>query len=228
MSRKTLLIVLGLALLIAAGGIGYYFTSGAGETEAANGQGFAIVPSDRVLGNRKSKVVLIEYAAPTCPVCAAFNVQSFPQLKAKYIDTGKIFYVFRIFPLRSDDGSAEKIARCLPEDKYFAFIDLLFKNQPKWDVEYSQMNPALATQEGVHDGLVLLGRIAGMSREQVDQCMENKTEDERINKVSSDGEARYSITGTPTFILNGVSIGSGNIPFDTMSKLLDTELAKQH
>jgi protein-disulfide isomerase len=222
LSRKTLLIVLGLALLIAAGGIGYYFTSGAGETEAANGQGFAIVPSDRVLGNRKSKVVLIEYAAPSCPVCANFNAQSFPRLKAQYIDTGKIFYVFRVFPLRADDGLAEKIARCLPEDKYFTFIDLLFKNQPKWDVEFG------VTPQGVHDGLVLLGRIAGMSREQVDQCMDNKAEDDRINKVSSEGESRYSITGTPTFILNGTSIGSGNIAFDTLSKLLDTELAKQH
>ena len=222
MSRKTLLIVLGLALLIAAGGIGYYFTSGAGETEAANGQGFVIVPSDRVLGNRKSKVVLIEYAAPSCPVCANFNAQSFPRLKAQYIDTGKIFYVFRVFPLRADDGLAEKIARCLPEDKYFTFIDLLFKNQPKWDVEFG------VTPQGVHDGLVLLGRIAGMSREQVDQCMDNKAEDDRINKVSSEGESRYSITGTPTFILNGTSIGSGNLPFDTVSKLLDTELAKQH
>jgi protein-disulfide isomerase len=222
-SRKTLLILLSVVILIAAAGIGYYFTSsGSGEAATANGQGYQILPSDRALGNPKSKVVLIEYAAPSCPVCAAFNVQSFPQLKAKYIDTGKIFYVFRIFPLRSDDGSAEKIARCLPEDKYFAFIDLLFKNQPKWDVEYG------VSPEGVHDGLVLLGRIAGMSREQVDQCMENKAEDERINKVSSDAEARYSVHATPTFILNGADIGSGNIPFDNMSKLLDTELAKQH
>jgi protein-disulfide isomerase len=220
-SRKTLLIVLGLIALIAAGGIGYYFTSGAGETTAGNGQGFEIVPSDRVLGNRKSKVVLIEYAAPSCPVCANFNAQTFPRLKAQYIDTGKVFYVFRVFPLRADDGLAEKIARCLPEDKYFTFIDLLFKNQPKWDVEFG------VTPQGVHDGLVLLGRIAGMSREQVDQCMENKAEDDRINKVSSEGESRYSITGTPTFILNGTSIGSGNIPFDSLSKLLDTELAKQ-
>ena len=221
MSRKTLLILLGLALLIAAGGIGYYLTNGAGTTTAGNGQGFEIVPSDRVLGNPKSKVVLIEYAAPSCPVCANFNAQTFPRLKAQYIDTGKIFYVFRVFPLRADDGLAEKIARCLPEDKYFTFIDLLFKNQPKWDVEFG------VTPQGVHDGLVLLGRIAGMSREQVDQCMENKAEDDRINKVSSEGESRYSITGTPTFILNGTSIGSGNIPFDSLSKLLDTELAKQ-
>jgi protein-disulfide isomerase len=227
-SRKTLFILLGLVVLIAAGGIGYYFMGGSGDTATASGQGFEILPTDRTLGNPKSKVVLIEYAAPSCPVCAAFNAQSFPQLKAKYIDSGKIFYVFRVFPLRPDDGSAEKIARCLPEDKYFAFIDLLFKNQPKWDVEYSQMNPALATPEGVHDGLVLLGRIAGMSREQVDQCMVNKAEDDRINKVSAEAETRYSVNATPTFVLNGVVQGSGNIPLDTISKLLDTELAKQH
>jgi len=223
MSRKTFFILLGLFVLIAAAGIGYYLTSGSGGSGSAAGQGYQIEPSDRTLGNPKSKVVLIEYAAPSCPVCAAFNAQSFPPLKEKYIDTGKIFYVFRVFPLRSDDGVAEKIARCLPEDKYFSFIDLLFKNQPKWDVEYGVQSP-----QGVHDGLVLLGRIAGMSAEQVDQCMNNKAEDDRINKVSSDGESRYSITGTPTFILDGTSVGSGNIPFDTMAKLLDTELAKQH
>lgn len=172
-------------------------------------------------GNAKSKVVLIEYAAPSCPVCAAFNATSFGRLKSEYIDSGKIFYVFRVFPLRADDGAAEKIARCLPEDKYFSFIDLLFKNQPKWDVEYGVQSP-----EGVHQGLVLLGRIAGMSADQVDRCMDNKEEDARINKVSTEGESRYSITGTPTFILNGINIGSGNIPYDTLKKLIDKELAK--
>jgi len=222
-SRKTLFIILGVIALIAVAGIGWSMGWFGGASSAASAKGYELVPTDRTLGNPKSPVVLIEYAAPSCPVCAAFSVQAFPQIKAKYIDTGKIFYVFRIFPLRPDDGEAEKIARCLPEDKYFSFIDLLFKNQPKWDVEYGVQAP-----EGVHEGLVLLGRIAGMSREQVDQCMVNKAEDDRINKVSADGEARYSITGTPTFILNGVSVGSGNIPYDTMSKLLDTELAKQH
>ena len=73
----------------------------------------------------------------------------------------------------------------------------------------------------------MLGRIAGMSREQVDQCMVNKAEDDRINQVSSEAQSRYSVNATPTFILNGTSIGSGNIPFDSLSKLLDTELAKQ-
>jgi protein-disulfide isomerase len=220
-SGKKLWIIVGVIVLIAAAGIGYYLTQGSSGDQSA-GAGYELVPTDRVLGNRNSKVVLIEYGAPSCPVCANFNAVTFPQVRAKYIDTGKVFYVFRMFPLRSDDGMAEKIARCLPEDKYLAFIDLLFKNQPKWDVEFGVQSP-----EGVHAGLVQVGRIAGMSAEQVDQCMANKAEDDRINKVASDGEARYGINATPTFILNGVKIGSGNIPFDTMSKLLDTELAKQ-
>jgi protein-disulfide isomerase len=222
LSRKTLWILAGVIVLIAAAGIGYYLTSGSG-TDTAGGAGYELVPTDRTLGNRNSKVVLIEYGAPSCPVCAAFNAQTFPRIRAKYIDTGKVFYVFRMFPLRSDDGMAEKIARCLPEDKYLTFIDLLFKNQPKWDVEFGVQSP-----EGVHAGLVQVGRIAGMSAEQVDQCMANKAEDDRINKVASDGEARYGINATPTFILNGVKIGSGNLPFETVSKLLDAELAKQH
>jgi len=221
-SRKTLFIILGVVVLIALAGIGYTFMNESGSTGASAAQGYEILPTDRVLGNPKSKVVLIEYGAPSCPVCAAFNVQSFPRIKANYMDTGKIFYVFRMFPLRADDGSAEKIARCLPEDKYFAFVDLLFKNQPKWDVEFG-VPPAK-----VRDGLVLLGRIAGMSAEQVDQCMVNKAEDDRINQVAAEAERRYSIHATPTFILNGVDIGSGNIPYDTMAKLLDKELAKQH
>ncbi len=227
MSRKTLFIVLGVIVLVAAAVGGWLLLSDSSGAATASGAGYTIQPSDRTMGNPKSKVVLIEYFAPSCPVCAAFSQSGFPRIKTNYVDNGKIFYVFRVFPLRPDDGAAEKIARCLPEDKYFSFIDLLFKNQPKWDVEYSSVNPALATPEGVHQGLILLGRIAGMSADQVDKCMDNKAEDERINKVSSEGEKLYSITGTPTFVLNGVNVGSGNLAYDTLAKLLDTELAKQ-
>jgi protein-disulfide isomerase len=226
-SRKTLFIVLGVAVLAVLAGLGWYLTGGSTATAQA-GAGWEISPKDRTLGNKNAKVVLIEYAAPVCPHCARFNAEFFPEIKKNYIDTGKIFYVFRVYPIRPGDGPAEKLASCLPEDKYFAFIDLLFKNQPKWDVEYSQFNPALASPEGVHDGLVLLGRIAGMSKEQVDQCIQNTADDARINKVASEAESRYGVNATPTFILNGTSIGSGNIPFETMSKLLDTEIAKQH
>jgi protein-disulfide isomerase len=212
-------IALGAVILIALAGLGWYAFGGSSSTGTAGT--YEVLPTDRVLGNRNSKVVLIEYAAPACPACAAFNEQVFPQLKANYIDTGKILYVFRVYPLFPADGMAEKIARCLPEDKYFSFIDLVFRNQPKWDPEYR------LTPEQTREGLILMGRIAGMSAEQVNQCWANKAEDERINKVSSEGEARYNIAGTPSFILNGVNQGSGVIPYDRLAKLLDTELAKQ-
>ena len=219
MSRKAVLIVLIVVVLVAAGGIAWLWMKPDQDltgTTTASGSGYTIVSTDRTLGNPKAKVVLLEYAAPSCPVCAAFNAQSFAAPKAKYIDTGKVFYVFRVFPLRADDGTAEKIARCLPEDKYFSFIDLLFRNQPKWDVEYGVTD--------VHAGLVLMGRIAGMSADQVDKCIDNKTEDDRINKVAADGESKYNITGTPTFVVNGNAQPSGN-DYDGLSKALDAALA---
>ena len=223
MSRKTLFIVLGLVVLIAAAGIGWnmglFGGSGSTASNVTNGQNYQLEPSDRTLGNPKSKVVLIEYAAPSCPVCAAFNANTFDQFKKAYIDTGKVYYVLRIFNLRPDDAAAEKIARCLPEDKYFSFIDLLFRNQPLWDVEFGVTD--------VHGGLVRLGRMAGLNADQVDKCIENKAEDDRINKVQTEAESRYSINSTPTFILNGNNIGSGALSFEQLSQSLDAELAKK-
>ena len=218
-------------VLVAAGIGAWLYLGSSSDTLAAgvtaSGPGYTLTDHDRALGNSKAKVVVIEYAAPSCPVCAHFNADSFPQLKANYIDTGKIYYVFRVFPLRADDGAAEKIARCMPEDKYFPFIDLLFRNQPKWDVEYAGENPALGTPQGVHDGLVLVSRIAGMSADQADKCMKDTTLDDTINQVAKDGDEKYHITGTPTLVVNGVAQPSGFIPYETMSKTIDAALASK-
>jgi protein-disulfide isomerase len=217
-SRKTLLVVLGLAVLIAAAAIGWNmgWFEGSGSAAAGNGRGYEILPTDRTLGNRNAKVVFIEYAAPVCPHCARFNMEFFPQIKAKYIDTGKVFYVFRVFPIRPGDGPAEKLASCLPADKYLSFIDLLFRNQAKWDAdEYPGAD--------LHGGLILMARIAGMSPEQADQCMASTKEDARINKVASDGQARYSISSTPTMIVNGVPYSE--LGFEDLPKILDQALA---
>jgi protein-disulfide isomerase len=218
-TKNQLLAVLAV-LVLAVGGLGAYLWMGNGSSSpvASGGTagGYTLVPTDRTLGNKKAKVVFIEYAAPSCPHCAAFNEQTFPTLKANYIDTGKMLYVFRVFPLRPDDGAAEKIARCLPEDKYFSFIDLLFRNQPLWDVEFGVTD--------VHGGLVRLGRMAGLSAEQVDKCIENSAEDDRINAVAAEGERRYAVNSTPTLILNGNEIGNASAA--ELGKLIDAELAK--
>ena len=218
MNKNQLLVVLA-AFVVAVLGLGAYLMFGTESGPSASSSttgGWTIEATDRTLGNKQAKAVLIEYAAPSCPHCAAFNEQVFPTLKANYIETGKLFYVFRVFPLRPDDGAAEKIARCLPEDKYFAFIDLLFRNQPLWDPEFGVTD--------VHGGLVRLGRMAGMSAEQVDKCIDNSAEDTRINAVAAEGERRYGVNATPTLILNGTVVN--NTSAAELSKLIDAELAK--
>jgi protein-disulfide isomerase len=222
LSKRQLFILLGLAVLVVAGGLAWYFLNApAGTTSTATaaggGPGYTLTSHDRTMGNPKAKVVLIEYAAPSCPVCANFNGATFPLLKQNYIDTGKVYYVFRLFPLRSDDGAAEKLARCLPEDKYFPFIDLLFRNQSKWDVEYGVQD--------VHDELVRLARVAGMSADQADKCMTDTSQDGLINQIAQDGGQKYNITGTPTIVVNGVAQPSGFIPYDSLQKTIDAALA---
>ena len=228
MSKRQILIVLSLVVLAGAGVTAWVFLDQSGElAPAGSGPGYTLTADDRTMGDAKAKVVLIEYAAPSCPVCAHFNSDTFPQFKTNYIDTGKVYYVFRVFPLRADDGAAEKLARCLPEDKYFPFIDLLFRNQPKWDVEYAQQNPALGTPQGVHDGLVLVSRIAGMSADQADKCMSDTSLDKTINQVAQDGEQKYNIAGTPTLVVNGVAQPAGFIPYETLQRTVDAALAKK-
>jgi protein-disulfide isomerase len=223
LSRKTL-IGIGVVVILAIAGIAYAYNvmdSGSVGGSSASGPGFTLVSTDKTMGNPKAKVVLIEYGAPSCSICAYFFQNEFPKLKQNYIDTGKIFYVFRVFPLRELDGDSEKMARCLPEDKYFTFIDQLWRNQPKWDnAEYPGITDA-------HAALVQQGRIAGMTSEQVDQCINNKEQDDRINKVAAEAEQRYSINATPTFILDGTPLSAGSVPYDQLSKDLDAEIAKK-
>ena len=114
---------------------------------------------------------------------------------------------------------AEALARCQPKDSYFGFIDLLFRNQDKWDPENGVTD--------VHGALLSLSRIAGMSAEQADACMNNQDEQKRIMAVAQDASARYGITGTPTLIINGEVEQAGGMPWTVLKSKLDSLLAKK-
>ena len=208
-----------VAVLVAA----YFVFYGGGpdqDANAANGAGggkVALTRLDRSVGNPRAPIQIVEYAAPICPHCAHFNETLFPQLKSNYIDTGKVFYVFRVFPLQSADVAAEAIARCLPANNYFQFIDLLFRNQPKWDPENGVQD--------VHAGLVQMGRIAGLSAQQVDSCIGNQAEQKRIVQVGQDATTKFGISGTPTFIVNG-EVRSVWTNYQDMKDSLDSKLKK--
>jgi len=120
--------------------------------------------------------------------------------------------------LPTSDGAAEAMAVCLPKDSYFQFIDLLFRNQKDWDWEYQVQD--------IHGGLVKMGRIAGMSQDQVDKCIADKAVQDHINKVALDGQTRYNISATPTFILNGVA-HTDVTDWASMQAALDAQLAKK-
>jgi protein-disulfide isomerase len=219
-------VVIGLAaLVIILAGIAAYlvfFNDSAGNPMLADGDGkvpVQITSWDRTLGSPKAPILVVEYAAPSCPVCANFNAHVFSQFKEKYIDTGKVYYAFRVFMLRASDGAAEAMARCLPADNYFAFIDLMFRNQPIWDEEYGVTDQ--------HAGLVQMGHRAGMSTERIDQCIADPAMGATINKVASDGQTNYHITGTPTFIINGVVQPAGGIPWADLQQKLDLLLSKK-
>ncbi|HEU4548140.1 MAG TPA: DsbA family protein [Rhizomicrobium sp.] len=213
MSRK-LILVLGLVVLAAAGTWYFWGTSKAvSPAESAPKTSFEVLPQDHVQGNPKAKVVLIEYAALTCPHCAMFNRQVMPQIRKNYIDTGKVLYVFRLYPRMPEDSAAERLARCVPKDRYFQVIDLLFDNQQHWDPEFGVLD--------VRGGLTNVGQIAGLSREQIDKCLADSSEDARINAAAQEGAARYNITGTPTLVINGKAQPSGGLPYESLAPLLD-------
>ena len=163
---------------------------------------FPILPFDRVMGNPKAPVVLVEYGSPTCPHCAEFYVQNFQALKTKFIDTGKVRYVYRVFMLRGNDAPVEKLARCLPADQYFSFVGLLFENQREWDAD---MYPNI----DIHTGLLEMAMRAGLAKDRADQCMRDPALNKQLNQVSDDATQKYAVNGTPSFLVNGVPDQAG-------------------
>ena len=219
MSRKTWIILGVVVLLIAGGGAWYVLGVSDDSAQAASQTGDPITAHDMTMGNPKAKVIFIEYAAPMCPHCAHFNNDILPEIKKAYIDTGKVFYVFRVFPIGAPDGVAEKLARCLPRAKYFPFMDQLFKSQQQWDPEYGVQD--------VRGALLQQARIAGMNEAQFNACTTDTREEATINQVASDGQAKYNITGTPTIVVNGVNSSPGVVPtLDQMRGFLDAALSK--
>jgi len=217
MSHKTW-IILGVVALAAAGGAWYFFGSDSDRQTAASAPNpvYEPLPTDHAYGNPKAKVTVIEYASPTCPVCAHFMIEFYPKLKSDYIDTGKIFYVYRTFLRGPDDGMAEKLARCMPKDKYLSFTDTLFRNQSRWDYEFGIPSP-----EGVHAALVQLAGEAGMNAADAGRCIASPADEDAISKVGADGVAKYAVAATPTFVVNG----QAEAGFEKLFARIDSALA---
>ena len=168
---------------------------------------------DMALGPDKAKVTIVEYAASTCPHCAAFNKDVFPKLKAEFIDTGKVRYVFREFPLNIKDLACAMLSRRIAgEDstKYFAVVDIMFRQQDQ-------------LVEKTSDTLRLIGRQAGLSTQAVEDCLKDQAMQDKISSGQKYAEDVLKVEGTPTFFINGDEI-VGEAAFEEFEKRIKTLL----
>lgn len=221
MDRKQLVYGLVAAAVVALAVMAYLVFFGGSGNLTVSGDKLNVVlsPTEHTLGSPNAPVQFVEYAAPTCPHCAHWNETVFPQLKRTYIDTGKVYYVFRVFPLSSVDVAVEAMARCLPKESYFQFMDMMFRNQDKWDPDGYNI-------PDIHGALVNMGRIAGMSQEKVDTCISNQDELNEISAIGQHATKAYGINGTPTFIVNG-DLNRTAVTWQAVQDLLNPMLQKQ-
>ena len=154
-----------------------------------------VQPDDMTMGSASAPVTIIEYYSQGCSVCAGWDQNVFPLLKAKYIDTGKVRYVMRLLPIFPLDGPSYKLDLCLPPEKFFQSADLLFRNQPQWDSgEFKDADP--------QGGLMRMAHLLGLSDDEATKCMNSTARDEAINRIAQEGDARYKIPGTPAIVID--------------------------
>lgn len=163
---------------------------------------------DMALGPKDAAVTVTEYASMTCPHCAAFTEQVFPKIKEAFIDTNKIRFVFREFPLDIKAAAGSMLARCIAKEdsgKYFAVIDMLFKQQNDWVLK----NTA--------ETLTRIGKQAGLSQQAVEECLKDQA---LLDKIAADQKYAnevLKVNSTPTFFINGEML-KGEQSFEEFSK----------
>lgn len=150
---------------------------------------------DLVYGSADAPIEIIEYASLTCPHCATFANTVFPQVKEKYIDTGKVRFVYRNFIMNRVDLAASTIARCGDDENTKKVMKALFEKQDAW-----------LRAENPMDGLAGMMRRLGMSRTKFDRCMSNTEMHKALVQMTQDGQSRYNVAATPTIIVNGAKV----------------------
>lgn len=177
---------------------------------------------DMAIGKADAPVTIVEYASMTCPHCANFDKTTFPELKSRYIDTGKVRYVFREFPLDELAVAVSMIVRCIATDKTantvsgdkaMALIQVFFASQDKW----ATRNPLPALQQ--------IAKQAGLSDKAFEECMKDQKLYNDILAVRERGSKDYKVESTPTIFING-KMQRGETSIEELAKVIDPMLPK--
>ena len=217
LTRREFTFALSTTALVAAAGLsplGQIRSAAAQDVNAAE-LAKPVPLGDVVLGDPNSPVTLIEYASMTCPHCAEFQATVFPKLKADYIDTNKIRYIFREFPLDIKAAAGSMLARCIGKDdpkKYHAVVDLLFATQNTW-----------AAANDTSEQLKKLSKQTGMSDEAFSACLSNQSMLDAIKQGQDQAYEKFKVDSTPTFFVNGTKL-KGGATYEDFKKLIDPNL----
>ena len=169
---------------------------------------------DMALGPADASVTITEFASMTCPHCSAFNETVFPKIKSEYIDTGKIRYIFREFPLDIKAAAGSMLSRCIANGdagKYFAVTDMLFRQQNDWVVKNTT------------ETLTRIGKQAGLTQQAVETCLKDQA---LLDKIAADQKYASEVLrvdSTPTFFINGEKI-KGETSFEEFDKKIKSLL----
>lgn len=186
-----------------------------GMANAQEASGDASTIPDMVLGDADAPVEVIEYASYTCPHCATFHRESFKKLKADYIDTGKVRFVYREVYFDRFGLWASMIARCGGEERFFGITEVLYEQQRAWT---ASGDPSQIVQE-----LRKIGKLAGLDDAALDACMEDSDMAQSLVDWFQKNAERDGINSTPSFVIDGTKYN--NMPYDEFSALIDQRIA---
>jgi len=209
MTRREL--AMSSAAVLALGGFGPLSGEASAETISSLELMAKGALDDIAMGSETAPVTIIEYASMTCPHCAAFETQVFPKLKEKYIDTGKVRFILREFPLDGLAAAAFMLARCAGPDKYYPLVETLFAQQPKWAVR----NPI--------EPLMAIAKQAGFTQQSFEACINNKEALAKVQQVRDRAANQFKVKATPTFFINGER-HEGGMSIEDLDKVIEPYL----
>jgi protein-disulfide isomerase len=178
------------------------------------GEAAKVRADDFVIGSMSAPVTVIEYASLTCPHCRNFHENILPALKSAYMDSGKVRLVYRDFPLDGLALRASMLARCSGRERFFGFLDILFKRQAQW--------------AGSPDPLAALAQVAalgGLNADDFKACLKNSKIETQVLAQRQEAEKAFAVNSTPSFIVNGRKVSVGATVAD-FKAILDPLVAK--
>jgi protein-disulfide isomerase len=207
-SRRGLLTALSSSAFVAASAsytLSYVWSKPANAASWEN-------PDDMAIGNPGAPVVVIEYFSLTCPHCWRFHRDTYAAFRRDFVETGKVRLILRDYPLNEPALRAAQLAHCGGKERYFPFVETLFQQFEKW-----------TASDDYIAALAKIGELGGVSEAQFKACLADKELEARILAIALDGEKKYSVQSTPSFVVNG-KLHEGEMQIGKISKIVNDSL----